>query len=96
MTIERDTKLFLIPPGTARSFCKRCGALIYWIDHQCKPKRKGEAGAIKPIPVSMKHALAVEPTDTTWGRGPSHFSDCEFAEQFRHRQQLPQPQGATA
>jgi hypothetical protein len=94
VTIERDTKLFLIPPGTARSFCKWCAQPIYWIEHQCKPKRKGEVGAIKPLPISLGHVLAQEPTKTTWGKGICHFADCSAIP--ARRPQQPQGQGATA
>lgn len=92
MTIERDTRLFLVPPGTPRSSCGRCGHVLYWIDHQCKPKRKGEAGAIKRLPISLRHALALEPTRTTWGKGVCHIPECEGSPA---RRQL-QPQGAPA
>lgn len=74
--IERETHLFIIPPGTPRSFCKYCSQPIFWIEHECKPKRKGESGAVKRLPISLKHALGLEPTRTTWGRGINHHADC--------------------
>lgn len=83
-TIAAIRGFFAIPAGTKPSQCDRCGQTIYWIQHQCKPKRKGEIGKIKPIPISVKDNIhAIVPTDTTWGQGPSHFSDCLFADMYR-------------
>lgn len=67
---------FAIPANTHPSYCDYCDGTIYWIEHRCKPKRKGELGKLSRLPISVKHDAAIAPTSTTWGQGPSHFSDC--------------------
>lgn len=75
---------FAIPAGTKATPCERCQQMIYWIDHRCKPKRKGEVGKLSRLPISIKNDVrASAPTETTWGQGFSHFADCIYAEQFR-------------
>jgi hypothetical protein len=81
MTALAEIKgFFAIPPNTKQSNCSSCGAVIYWIEHQCKPKRKGEIGKISRLPISIKDVKAAAPTDTTWGQGVNHKADCPFAD----------------
>ena len=68
--------MYTIPAGTEPSECRSCRQRIFWIEHTPKPKRKSDVPRPKPLPISVKHALAIEPTKTTWGRGISHFADC--------------------
>jgi hypothetical protein len=82
-TVAAIRGFFAIPPRTRESHCESCGAVIYWIEHHCKPKRKGEVGKLSRLPISVKDVKALAPTDTTWGMGPSHFSDCDAADRWR-------------
>jgi hypothetical protein len=67
---------YAIPPGTKEAICSYCGQLVYWIEHRCKPKRKGEVGKLSRIPLSIKDIKAAAPTETTWGQGFNHHADC--------------------
>lgn len=82
--IEKETGLYLIPADTQRSTCSSCGQDIWWIEHTRKPKNKADHPAPRPLPISIKHVLGVAPTHTTFGRGISHFADCEFAASHAH------------
>jgi hypothetical protein len=83
-TIAAVRGFFAIPAGTKPSECEKCHQTIYWIEHRCKPKRKGEIGKLSRIPISIKNDIrAAAPTDTTWGQGFNHFADCVFADSFR-------------
>jgi hypothetical protein len=77
---------YAIPAGTKQSQCERCHQPIWWIEHRCKPKRKGEPGKLSRIPISIKNDVrAIAPTETTWGMGFSHFVDCIYADSFRRK-----------
>jgi hypothetical protein len=83
-TVAAIRGFFAIPPGTKQSACEKCGQPIWWIEHRCKPKRKGEIGKLSRIPISIKNDIrAAAPTDTTWGQGFNHFADCIYADSFR-------------
>jgi hypothetical protein len=83
-TVAAFRGFFAIPPGTKPTPCEKCRQLVYWIEHRCKPKRKGEPGKISRLPISIKNDVhAQAPTDTTWGQGFSHFADCIYADSFR-------------
>lgn len=85
-TVAAIRGFFAIPAGTKPSQCGKCGQLIYWIEHKCKPRRKGEIGITKPLPISIKNDVrAIAPTETTWGQGFSHFADCIYAGSFRRQ-----------
>ncbi len=83
--IEKGTGMYLIPAGTQPSECSSCRQRIYFVEHTPKPKRKGDVPRSKPLPISLKHVLAIEPTRTTWGRGISHHADCPDAGRWRQR-----------
>lgn len=86
-TIAGLPGFFGIPPGTRLSRCDSCHAEIYWIQHECKPKRKGEKGKISRLPISLKEPRAYKPTDDQWGQGISHFADCPFADRHHKKPQ---------
>lgn len=85
--IEKATGLYLIPAGTQRSACESCRQDIYWIEHTRKPKNRADHPGPRPLPISLKHVLAIAPTHTTYGRGISHFADCPNA--ARHKKHAP-------
>jgi hypothetical protein len=64
--IARQTVLIPIPPGSHEHQCT-CGDFIYFALY---PTTK------KPHPVSLKHDLAIRPTDRTAGQGVSHIPEC--------------------
>jgi hypothetical protein len=67
---------FAIPPGTEAKQCAYCGQPVYWIEHRCKPRRKGEIGKLSRLPISVRDVKATAPTHDTWGQGFNHFADC--------------------
>lgn len=71
---KRAPLLFDVPAGARVTQCKGCGKYVYYITTR----------AGKPMPVDTSVSVGgTEPTDTTAGRGISHFANCPKATLFR-------------
>ena len=74
---KRPPLLFPVPPNAEVTKCRSCGMTVVWILTDATPKKPS-----KRMPLSITKAE----TNVLGERvAPSHFSDCEQADQWRKK-----------